>query len=59
MKVYVVMGNDYPAAVYADEDAAATRCREEAAKNEKRKLDGYGAIYWRYYDFDLQTGTQL
>lgn len=52
--VYVVMGNDYPAAVYANERAASERCKVEMAKNGKRQADGYGAIYWRYYDFPLQ-----
>lgn len=51
--VYVVMGNDFPAAVYSNEQDADARCREEMAKNEQRKSDGYGTIYWRYYDFPL------
>ncbi|TDR34709.1 hypothetical protein [Aquamicrobium defluvii] len=54
MKVFVVMGNDFPAAVFTTEQAAQLCCEEESAKNEKRKRDGYGAIYWRVYSFDLQ-----
>lgn len=54
MKVFVVMGNDFPAAVYASEHAAKLLCEQESAKNEQRRKDGFGAIHWRVYPFDLQ-----
>lgn len=55
MRVFVVMGNDYPAAVYDSERAAEKRCHAEMAKNERRLRDGYGKIFWRYYDFTLNA----
>ena len=54
MKVFVVMGNDFPAAVFANEQDAQRCCEQETAKNERRKQDGYGAIYWRVYPFELE-----
>ncbi len=54
MIVYVVMGNDFPAAVFANEQDAQQHCEQESSKNERRKQDGYGAIYWRVYPFALQ-----
>lgn len=56
--VYVVMGNDFPAAVYENESAAAEHCKRETAKNGKRKADGYSAIYWRAYGFPLNNGSR-
>lgn len=55
--VYVVMGNDFPAAVYDTETLAAEHCKRELAKNDKRKADGYCAIHWRAYGFPLNHGA--
>lgn len=55
MKVYVVMGNDYPDCVFANEAAA------DSYITEKKKADPsfgvkYAAprIYWRSYEFELR-----
>ncbi len=51
MKVFVVMGNEHPAAVFAHEELA------EKYMQEKRKEDRINAhlrrTYWRFYDFEL------
>lgn len=47
-KVHVVMGNDYPHAVWADEAKAQAWCDAQAKDKTKR-------IYWRVYSFDLTT----
>lgn len=49
MKVFVVMGNDYPAAVFSDIGAAEAYCNRRSKENK----DGYTRVYWRVYDFDL------
>lgn len=51
MKTFVVMGNDFPDAVFASEDLAEAYCVEQ------RKLNGKNTtphIYWKVYAFDLQ-----
>jgi hypothetical protein len=56
-KVFVVMGNDFPAAVFTTEQAAEDYCvdqREETEAKRKRG-EGSGRIYWRVYPFDLQS----
>lgn len=45
MRVYVVMGNDYPEAVFSTPSAAEAFCRKKKAEREDRR------IYWRDYDF--------
>ncbi len=49
MKVYVVMGNDYPDRVYEIRRDAEEFCLEQNAKNEKGKRP----IYWCVYEFEL------
>ena len=48
--VHVVMGNDYPAAVFRKEESAEEFCvcKKKANKPNER------AIYWRHYEFELQ-----
>lgn len=53
MSVYVVMGNDYPAAVFATEEAAEAYC---VAKRKEPRTSGI-MIYWRVYEFALQGAT--
>lgn len=56
MKVFVVMSNDFPDSVFADKENADAyvACMEAAEK--KRKLGSPGArIYWRYYEFKLES----
>jgi hypothetical protein len=47
MKVFVVMGNDFPAAVFDNEETAEAYI--EHIKSEKPNPH----IYWRVYPFDL------
>ena len=58
MKVWVVMGNDYPDSVFWTEEAANRYCEER--RNEpgnKREYGGY-RIYWRAYGFEVsRLGT--
>lgn len=49
MKVYVVMGNDYPDAVFDSEQAAKSFCEAKKAKN----ATGERPIYWRYFEFEM------
>lgn len=46
MRVYVVMGNDYPNGVYASEREAQAFC-------DAQPKDKPPHIYWRVYPFDL------
>lgn len=57
MKVWVIMGNDYPDAVIGSEEEAKDyidkKKKEDIQKREKA-MPGYGPrIYWRSYEFDL------
>lgn len=45
--VYVVMGNDFPEAVYADQDKAEAFLAKERPKNKH--------IYWRVYAFEVRS----
>jgi hypothetical protein len=52
--VYVVMGNDFPEAVYEEEgDAIAFVDAKKEEETKKQSSDLY-RIYWRYYDFELK-----
>lgn len=51
MKVYVVMGNDFPDCVFSTEAAAEAYC--ESKKAERR--EGYRRIYWRVYEFEVRS----
>jgi hypothetical protein len=54
MKVFVIMGNDYPVAVFKDETAAEMFCEKKKAERERLTRDGFEPrIYWRYYEFNL------
>lgn len=49
-KVFVIMGNDFPDAVFSQEpDAAAYVAR----LNSTAAIQGYARIYWRHYEFPL------
>jgi hypothetical protein len=50
MVVYVVMGNDYPDAVFKEQSAAEAYCLAKNSENRK----GQRRIYWRFYSFELQ-----
>jgi len=61
MKVFIVMGNDFPATVFATEQGAedfCTRSRESQKKvQELAKAQNphsyFARIYWRVYDFEV------
>ena len=50
MRVFVLMGNDFPEDVFANEIEANRACKERAAKDN---VPGR-RIYWRLYPFELQ-----
>ena len=50
MKVYVVMGNDYPDAVFKLEQDAEKFCSDEKKERGEQKP----GIYWRTYEFELK-----
>jgi hypothetical protein len=54
MKVYVIMGNDYPDAVFRRKDEAEAYVTLKKKEDEDNQRQGHGKIYWRVYDFDLQ-----
>ncbi len=47
MKVFVVMGNDFPEAVYAVKAQAQEFCDAQPKDTQLR-------IYWRIYEFDVR-----
>jgi hypothetical protein len=50
MKVYVVMGNDYPEAVFKLEAEAVKFCSDKKKERGMQKP----VIYWRTYEFELR-----
>ena len=48
-RVYVVMGNDFPEAVFASREAADRFC----ADREREHVKGQVRIHWRAYDFKV------
>ena len=53
MKVWVLMGNDWPDSVYA------TKKKAEAAVKQRREIDDHAVdhrprIYWRHYEFEVR-----
>jgi len=55
MKIYVVMGNDYPDAVFTNEVVAERYCMTKRA--EDLLLYVSPRIDWRVYPFDLIEET--
>lgn len=53
MQVCVVMGNDFPDAVFATEAEAERYCALKRAEVR----EGQGRIYWRVYKFNVQSET--
>lgn len=60
MKVFVVMGNDYPDAVFTSNEAAEAYCCAKRSDDVLAQPKGgmmHGSvprIYWRVYAFDLR-----
>lgn len=51
MKVWAIMGNDYPDAVFDAEEAA-----HKYIDKKKKQQAGYSAVvYWRAYEFEVQS----
>lgn len=53
MKVWVIMGNDFPAGVKSTEAEAEAFCRVRGEMNASRLKNGRGMIYWRCYEFEV------
>lgn len=55
MKVYIVMGNDYPARVYGRSEDAEAYCsgKMNAPENKYGSEEYMRRIYYRVYEFDL------
>jgi hypothetical protein len=54
MKVWVIMGNDYPDAVRLTKRAADRYVERMKAENRKSLYAGSGGkIYWRHYEFTV------
>jgi hypothetical protein len=59
MKVFVVMGNDFPSAVFTTITAAEKYCdakREEKLQNTRAAI--YSKVFWRVYEFELDKGEK-
>jgi hypothetical protein len=54
MIVHVVMGNDYPEAVFTTARAAKKFCKKKAEEPASKNMSGAIRIYWRVYAFELQ-----
>lgn len=57
MQVYVVMGNDFPDAVFDSEAAAEAYCEARRGSGQATTWNTAARIYWRVYEFELQTAT--
>jgi hypothetical protein len=55
MKVWVIMGNDFPDAVFDSEEAAQRYCTTKMNDPANMRKHGTPRIYWRYYEFKLQS----
>lgn len=54
MKVWVVMGNDYPVTVFDNELAANLYCKFQTKVNTlEMKTRNAGKVYWNAYEFPL------
>ena len=56
MKVYVIMGNDFPESVFASEEVAERYVKAKMADPANRhERSNTPRIYWRSYEFELRT----
>jgi hypothetical protein len=53
MKVFVLMGNDFPEKVFNDETDANSYCEALQADPSNQRKYGGRVVYWRIYPFDL------
>jgi hypothetical protein len=56
MKVFVIMGNDFPECVFRDE-FAANQFVERKKREENDTVLGYRTVYWKVYPFDLKESA--
>lgn len=61
MRVWVLMGNDFPEAVFAsreeaEQEVAARKKLDEIERQQVRRLSP--KIYWRAYEFKLKGSLQ-
>lgn len=54
MKVWVVMGNDFPETVFDTEKSADDFVAEKKADPANTNQFGGRRIYWRSYEFELR-----
>lgn len=54
MRVYVIMTNDFPEAVYSDKATAEAICKKQ---NSIKPEPGFRKVYWRVYEFELKEAT--
>lgn len=54
MKVFVLMGNDFPDRVFANETEAGEVCKKLMDAPSNRLGYGGQRIYWRIYPFELE-----
>lgn len=55
MKVWVVMSNDFPAAVFDEEDTAEKYCNMKMKEQREAKFRYTPLIYYRKYVFEVNS----
>jgi len=55
MKVFLVMGNDFPEIVFNTLEAAEKYCHEKKQEALLAKSGFRRMIYWRVYPFEVQS----
>jgi hypothetical protein len=59
VRVFVVMGNDYPDSVFASEADAEAYIQQKKDEPGNRHEHGGGyRIYWRAYEFELREAKK-
>ncbi|HMH98995.1 MAG TPA: hypothetical protein VK577_20865 [Bradyrhizobium sp.] len=58
MKVFVLMGNDFPDRVFANETEANEVCQTLMDARGNQGDHGFRRIYWRVYPFELQGALE-
>lgn len=57
MKVWVIMGNDFPDGVASSEEKAKEHIKKAKADWEKKHPESR-MIYWRSYEYELDGGLE-
>jgi hypothetical protein len=53
MQVYVVMGNDFPDAVFSTQDAADDYVARRKLEDNPSGDGWFRRVHWRHYNFEL------